>query len=243
MAALAAIGALSSVSLAESRIGISDSQKNQLKALASNTRDRTGRERDAMRRARRDLFDVYSNYSIDERRAKVARNKVSAAQLCLLNIHLDNEIALRSILNADQFQKFKDMMKKRLHHPEMLILSPPEDAAFDRLPSRNMLTAMGVGKDDQKKLRLSPKSLKAIRNLGRDSNQLLDLYSKYTLDADAARKIIDRIHDEQTSLLTAQHRRQQVMRDVLSQYQFQMLSNEALKQIPERSRPKPPSKH
>lgn len=236
MLTLVAVGAMGSMALADSHMGLSDSQKDQLKALASNTRDRTGRERDALRRARRELFEVYSNYGIDERRAKVAQDKVSAAQLSLLNIHLDNEIALRDIFNADQFQRFKSFLKKRVHHPEMMVLSPPEVAAFDRLQDKDMLNSLGVDKDDQKKLRQqNPQSAKAIRKMERDSNQLLELYSKYSLDSDDARQIIDRIHDEQSSLLIAQHRRQQVIRDVLSQYQFQRLREEVVKRMPERN--------
>lgn len=234
MAVLVAAGGLASIAVADGRLGLSDSQKEQLKALASNTRDRTGRERDALGRARKDLFEVYSQYDIDEHKAKAARDKVSAAQLCLLNVHLDNEIALRDIFNADQFERFRSIMKRRVHHPEMLVLSPPEEAAFDRFPDKDTLTKLGVSADDQKKLKPNPQRIKAIRDLQRDSNALLDLYSKYTLDSDAAHKLINAIHREQTLLLMAQHRKQQAIRDVLKEDQFQKLREEVLKRMPQR---------
>ena len=231
MAAVMALSGLATAGLAESRMGISDGQRDQLKALASNTRDRTGRERDAMRRARMELFEIYSKYDIDERKARAARDKVSAAQLSLLNIHLDNEIALRNVFNADQFRSFGDLMKKRFHNPEMLVLSAPEDALLDRLPDKAMLTDLGIEKDDQKRLKPNPQGTKAIRDLGRDTDLLLDLYSSYTLDSAAARKLIDGIHQEQIALLTAQDHRQKDIRDVLSEDQFQKLKQEIMKRI------------
>lgn len=232
MAVLFALG-LASFGLADSRMGISDGQKDQLKALASNTRDRTGRERDELRRARMELFEVYFKYDIDEHKAKIARDRVSAAQLSLLNIHLDNEIALRNVFNADQFQSFRNIMKKRVHNPEMLVLSPPEDAVLDRLPDKKMLAALGIGKDDQKRLKPKPQSVKAIQDVGRDSNQLLDLYSSYTLDSTAARKLIDSIHQEQAAMLMAQHRRQKDIREVLTADQFETLRQEIVKRVTE----------
>lgn len=227
---------LGSVSLAGSRAGISDGQKDQLKAIAANTRGRTGRERDALRRARMELLQAYSSYDINERKARIASERVSAAQLNLLNIHLDNEVALHNVFNADQFQEFRNLMKRRMRDPEMLVLSPPEDAVLDRLPDRRMLNALGIDEEDQKRLKPNPQGLKAIRDLSRDTNQLLDLYSDYTLDSAAARKLIDTIHQEQISLLAAQHQRQKAIRQVLSEDQFQKLREEITKRMSERNR-------
>ena len=232
MVALLAIGGLASAGPADSRIGISDGQKDQLKALAANTRDRTGRERDAMRRARMDLLGVYSSYSIDEHKARVARDRISAAQLNLLNIHLDNEIALRNILNADQFQAFRNVMKRRMREPQMLVLAPPEEDVLDRLPGKAMLDSLGVSPDRQKLLK--PSDPRSIQDLRIESKQMLDLYANYSLDAAAARKLTDGIHQKQIALLTLQHNRQQAIRQVLSEEQFQRLQQEIVKRMAER---------
>lgn len=235
MATALVLGAFG-VACAAGPSGVSDGQKDQLKALAASTRDRTSRERDALRRARMDLFQTYSSYSIDEKRARAARDRISAAQSNLLNIHLDNEIALRGILTAEQFQAFREIMKRRLRQPETLILSPPEEAALDRLPDKQMLDALGVAQDDQRKLRPQPGTMKAFQGMRQDSEQMLELYSNYTLDSSAARKLIDGIHEKQVSLLQLQHHRQQVIRDVLSQDQFQQLQQEITRRMAERER-------
>lgn len=229
MVALLIIGCVSSGSLADSPIGVSEGQKDQLKALASNTRDRTGRERDAMRRARMELLRVYSTYNIDDHKAKVARDRVSAAQLNLLNIHLDNEIALRNVLNADQFQQFRNMMKRRMREPQMLVLAPPEEDILDRLPGKAMLDSLGVSQDQQKLLK--PSNPKLIQDLRDQSKQMLDLYASFSLDSAAARKLIHSIHHKQMDLLAIQHRRQQTIRQVLSQDQFQRLQKEIKKNM------------
>jgi len=236
IATLLAIGVLASASPSDSRIGISQGQKDQLKALAANTRDRTGRERDAMRRARMDLLLVYSSFNIDEHKAKAARESVSAAQMSLLNIHLDNEIALRNVLNSDQFQAFRDLMKRRMRNPEMLVLAPPEEDVLDRLPNKAMLDSLGVSADAQKQLLPSPEGFKAIQGLRRSSAQMLDLCSAYTLDSTAARKLIDNIHQDQMSLLAAQHHRQHTIRQILSEDQFGRLQQEITKRMAERER-------
>lgn len=232
MVALLMIGCVGSGVLADSRIDISDGQKDQLKALAANTRDRTGRERDAMRRARVDLLQVYSSYNIDERKAKVARDRIGAAQSNLLNIHLDNEIALRNILNADQFQAFRNIMKRHMREPQMLVLAPPEEDILDRLPGKAMLDSLGVSPDRQKLLKPSdPKSIQDLRN---ESKQMLDLYANYSLDSAAARKLTESIHQKQIALLALQHNRQQAIRQVLSEDQFQRLQQEIVKRMAER---------
>ena len=225
--------ALSAACAADSELAISESQKDQLKALASNTRDRTGRERDALRRARGELLQAYSNYDLDEHKARAARDKVSAAQLNLLNIHLDNEIALRDILTSDQFQAFRNLMKRRMRDPQMLVLSPPEDAILDKLPDKQMLDLLGIPAEQRKRLEPASGNIKAIQGLRDSSKQLLDLYAAFDLDSAAARKLIGSIHRRQAYLLMLQHYRQKAIRQILSESQFQTLRQEIAKRIAE----------
>ena len=213
---------------------IPQEKKEQLKALVANTRDRTDRERDLLRHARRDLLQAYADYNLDERKTKIARDKISAAQLNLLNIHLDNEIALRGILTSDQFQTFRELMRKRMRGPEVLVLAPPEDAVLDRLPDKQMLDALGVHPREKKRLKPQPAVIKAIQDMRRNSKQMLELYASYDLDSVTARKLIDSIHEKQISLLTLQHQRQQVIREALTQDQFQQLQQEIAKRLAQR---------
>jgi Spy/CpxP family protein refolding chaperone len=219
---------------AERDLDISSSQKDQLKALAANTRDRTGRERDSLRTARTELVQAYSSYTIDWHKLNATWEKISSAQLTLLNIHLDNEIALRNILKAEQFNALRDMMKRHMRDREMLVIVPPEVDILNRLPDKRMLDALGVPADKQKQLENEPAGGKAIQELRESSKQLLDLYSNYTLDSAAARKLIDSVHQKQASLLRQQNHRQRQIRKVLTQDQFQKLQQEVAKRMSER---------
>lgn len=209
---------------------VSQEQKDQLKALAANTRERTSRERDSLKNARTDLMQAYSEYILDERKTKPARDKISAAQLNLLNIYLDNEISLRGILNSDQFLFFRELMKRRTREPEVHVL-PPSETAMDRLPDKQMLDKLGVPVSSRRQLRQQPESFKAIRNMRRDSELLLGLYANYDLDSNAARKLIVSIHEKQITLLTLHNQRQQAIREALSQDQFQQLQQEIARRM------------
>lgn len=228
------VGAHGAACAADSDLGISTSQKDQLKALAANTRDRTGRERDSLRQARTELVKAYSAYTIDWHKLNSTWEKISSAQLTLLNIHLDNEIALRNILKEEQFSALREIMKRRMREHEMLVVAPPEADLLDRLPDKKMLDDMGVPADKQKQLENVPGKDKAIQDLRDSSKQLLDMYSNYTLDSTAARKLIKTVHQNQEWLLKQQNRRQRQIRKVLTQDQFDKLVQEISKRMAER---------
>lgn len=233
VALIAILSGLCAECVAEAKLDISDSQRDQLKALASNTRDRIGREREALRRARMELLKAYSTYDIDEGKVKAACARIDAAQLSLLNIHLDNEIALRDILTEDQFKAFREMMRRRMRDPQMLVMAPPEEAVLDRLPDKQMLDSLGIPAEKRKRLDPTFKNTKAIEGLRTASKQLLDMYSNYDLDSTAARKLIDRIHRTQSYLLMLQRLRQREIRRVLTEDQFKTLQEEITKRISE----------
>lgn len=225
-------------------LDISSSQRDQLKALASNTRDRTGREREALRQARSELVKVYSSYKIDWRKLKSTFEKMSSAQVSLLNIHLDNEIAIRDILNEEQFKKLRDIMRGRLRDRDLLVVPPPEIDILDRLPDKRMLEALDIPEDKQKLLANQVGRDKVIQALRESSMRLLRLYSDYELDSAAARKLIGAVHQNQAAQLRHQHSRQRHIREILTQDQFQKLQQEIAKKMAERgSRPIPKWNH
>lgn len=231
--AIALAGAHVAASAADNQLDISSSQKDQLKALASNTRDRTSRERDDLRQARADLVKTYCSYTIDWHKLNATWEKISSAQMTLLNIHLDNEIAIRNILKAEQFKALREMMKRRLRDRDVHFVAPPELEVLDRLPDKAMLDAMGVSEDKQKQLAESSNG-RAVQELKESSKQLLDLYSSYSLDSGTARKLIATVHQKQTWLLKQQTHRQVQIRKILTQDQFQKLVQEIQKKMAER---------
>lgn len=229
---LASLFLIVGASAAAGANGVSDSQKDQLKNLATNTRQRTIRERESMRRARHDLLQVYSRYTIDERKAKIAEGQIGASQLNLLNIHLDNETALRNLLTADQFKQFRSMMKRQMGNARPLVIAPPEEDILDKLPDKQMLDSLGVSEANQK--RLQPSNARLITDLRGSSRQLLERYAEYSLDTANCKKLISNIHAKQVELLNFQHRRQHAIRQVLTPDQFQQLQREIAKSVSKR---------
>ena len=226
--------AFASASAADTDLNISSSQKDQLKALASNTRDRTGREREALRTARRDMLQTYSTYKFDWHKAKDARERISSAQLSLLDVHLDNEIALRNILKEDQFKSLRDMLKKRVRDRHVLMIVPREADILNRIPDKQMLDDLKIPADKQKQLATTDDYDKAVDELRQASESLLGLYANYTLDSAAARKLIDTVHKKQVALLWQQQNRQRLIRRILTQDQFQKVAEEITKRMSER---------
>jgi len=227
-------GAHGAACVADSDLDISPSQKDQLKALAANTRDRTGRERDSLRQARTDLLKAYSTYSIDWHKLGAIWAKISSAQLSLLNIHLDNEIALRNILKEEQFKALREMMKKRTRDREVRVIAPPEMDILNRLPDKQMLDSLDVPAEKQKQLEDLPNGDKTIQALKDSSKRLLDLYSNYDLQSADARKLISAVHQKQVWLLKQQNSRQRQIRRILTQDQFQKLQQAIAKKLAER---------
>lgn len=219
--------------VADGKPELSDNQMDQLKSLATNTRYRIGRERDALKRARMELLKVYYAYNLNENGVNVGNKKVSDAQLSLLNVHLDNEIAMRNILTESQFQHFRLMMKRRMRNPQTHVLAPPEEAIFDRLPDKQMLDSIAISAEQRKRLNSTLHNTDAINSLRTSSKQLLDLYSNYNFDTAAARKLINGIHSKQIDLLRLQHKRQQQIRTILSEKQFKLLQQEIAKKLSE----------
>ncbi len=215
---------------------VAPKQKEQLKSLALQTRRDSEAARAGIRRARIALVAAYSNYKLNERTVRLACSTIDVAQRSLLSTHLDNQIGIRRILNPDQFRRFLEMTRKG-REPNIDVMPPPEDALMDRLPDRQMLSGLGMTSEQSKRapqlIGPSAEKKKVIDKLRRDSKRMLDLYSDYNLDVAAARRLIDAIHASQTQLSEINHRKQQLIRSVLTESQFQQLQDEIVRRIKE----------
>jgi len=215
-------------------VDVSPAQRDQLKELASETREKTRQVRDEVVRARTDLFQTYRSYDLDERKAKAAIERVGKSQLALLNLHLDNQIALRRILNESQFSEFCRKMSRHSGGAEAGMFSPHKEGPLEGLPDKDMLEAIGATPDQGRRIRQfgdSGERKTIIDKLRRDSRQIIELYSRYDLDVAAARKLIDSIHQSQMDLAAANHKSQQALRSVLTEQQFDRLQEEISKRI------------
>lgn len=217
--------------------GLSPGQKDKLKALAADTRDRTERARDDLRRARMDLADVFSSYQLDLRKAKAVQDRVSKAQMDLLKAHLDNQIQIRQVLNAEQFEQFNEMLSRRMPGGQMGGFHHIEPGP-DWFPDGRILRDMDLTPDQMKRLRSvkEPERRKVFEKLENDSRQMIQMYQRYDLDANAARKLVESIHSTQQDLAALNLKSQQALRAVLTQAQFEKYRDTMAEKIRSRMR-------
>ncbi|MDH7601384.1 MAG: hypothetical protein QHI38_04475 [Armatimonadota bacterium] len=213
---------------------VTASQREQLKSLAAEMRDKTRRVRDELMRGRMDLFAAYQSWDLNEQRVRQAISRISRAQSALLNLHLENQLALRRILNSEQFAELSRQVVRHWGHGHKGRFGPFEESPLDRLPDKAMLDAAGVSPEQARKILQfsdSPRRQAIIDRLQRYSKQLIDLFSSYDLDTATARRLIDKIHDCQSELLELNLEKQQVLRSVLTREQFEKLRIEMSKRF------------
>lgn len=235
-----AVGLAGSNSLAQDRVGVSPAQKEQLKALAIETRRKTEAQRNELVRARTDLLQVYRSYQLDERKARSAMERLGRAQLGLLQVNLDNQIQIRKILDAEQFRSFRQVVGRKLG-AGMIFGRSPEEVAADRMFDRQLFESAGIGRGQVRRLwagRVWDQRVRAAAKLRRDTKQLLDICSSYDLDEQAAKRLMASIHSSQTDLAEASHRQQQLIRSVLTPDEFQRLQAEIERRMRAKTQPR-----
>mgnify|MGYP001048101992 CR=1 FL=1 len=222
--------------LAQSVPEISPAQKEQLKSLAFETKQKIERRREELMRARWELFRAYQDYELDERKVKAIIDRINKLQLDLLNVHLENQTAIRRVLNEDQFRVFWNRMTKHMGGSVMTV-SPQEDGIFDRFPNKNDLFQLDLNHEQiklMKALVMSPRRRQIIENLRRNSRRMLELYARHDLDISTARKLIDSIHEDQIELAVLTHKKQQAIRSILTKSQFEKYIDLLSKRVQER---------
>jgi len=210
----------------ETRPILTPEQKQRLKAFACEARRKTANIRDEIRLAREELRNVYQDYVLDERKAKAAMNRIGDLQLRLLEQHLDNQIALRRILDESQFSRLREHIERRR--------SPGEGVRYEGVgegfvPLAAMRSA-GLTPAQRKRIESMQGSRSewrdAIERIRQNSRRMFELYNDYNLDEAAARRLIADIHRNQVDLLACGHKMQKAIRSVLSAEQFQRLREE-----------------
>lgn len=213
---------------AQAQREISPRQKEQLKSALIDMKHKTERERDALRKSRMDLFLAYQKYDMDERKIKMLQAQISESQLNLLNIHLDNQLELRDILNESQFTEFQRLMRQEIGgNPGMIVMPPPEDAIHDKFPDANMVDDLKLTTDQRRKIQplIGPGAgkTKLFEKVRKNAKQMIEEFSKYNLDTAEVKKLIASIHQDQEDLASLNFKRQQALRQVLNEDQFSRL--------------------
>jgi len=227
--------ALMAMPVAVRALDLSADQKQKLKAVGAEARANIESQRNMLGHARMDLVGIYRVYKLDEHKAQDAMSRIGSAQKALLEAQLDNQNKIRQILNADQFADFQRMISIRVHHPGMAIESPFEvkvldDAVDAAIRSQTNLTPDQTRRVEQIK-RVGEKRQKIMDSMRQSVQELTGVYSKFDLDSKAARKLVDSIHRDQMSLMWMAHRRQQAIRAVLGEDQFNQVQQSIEQQL------------
>lgn len=213
-------------------------QKDRLKDLAADTRRRMDSIRDQLIRARMELMEVYSSYRLDERRARSIQERVSKAQLDLLNTNLDNQIGLRRILNEEQFEEFSRMFARRMGGNPMGMFHGPVDAGPEWFREAQMLRDIPLPEQDKRRLRAAidpgPEAMRSIQRLRDNTRKLLGLYGRYNLDEPAARRLIREIHGSQEYLAERHLQMQKAIRSALTEAEFEKYRDSLRNRLQER---------
>lgn len=222
-----AVGAIASLASAAYCEQISQDQKDQLKDLAAQTRQRTMAVRQNLMRSRRELFEAYRNYDLNEKKAKAAIRKIDQSQLKLLHIHLDSQTGIREILDADQFAELKNKIGNgmRAHRPGTM--TPMREDSFDKQVDKAIREEMNPNADQISQLnKLAKQKNDIVKKLRQNTKQMADMYAVYDLDVSVAKKLITSIHHQQVNLLNVNFKKQQVLRQIMTESQFNTLCNQ-----------------
>lgn len=206
---------------------LSADQKQKMKAMGTSARAAIESQRKTLSTARMDLMGVYRVYKLDEHKAQNAMSRIGASQKALLDSQLDGQNKIRQILNADQFTDFQKMISNRMRHPGIAIEPPFEVRVLETgldtaIQAQTKLTPDQTKRVEQIK-RIGQKRQEVMTRMRGSTERLAGLYSKLDLDSKGARKLVDAIHHDQMGLMWMTHRRQQAIRVVLTEDQFNQL--------------------
>ena len=100
---------------AKERLGLSDQQAEQIRAIVQARQDEARADIQALRQARADLRQLLERQDADPAALKAAAERLKILQGKLLDRRLDTLLALRSQLTPDQWAKWVELRKARGH--------------------------------------------------------------------------------------------------------------------------------
>jgi len=207
-----------------SRLNLSSDQRTKLQAHVRDVRSRALTVGGELRAARVMLAGQFADYRLDERRTQESARKINALQHRLLKLNLDDQVGLRQILSREQFEQLWASVggRGRLHVDGHIEgdREGPGDRAVERI---------GLSPEQQESIRklystTRETTLSLRQRLSTETEGLRRLYSDYDLDAKKATARIDKLRRIQLALLGAMIARQVELRKILTEQQFQALS-------------------
>jgi Spy/CpxP family protein refolding chaperone len=204
----------------QNKLNLTPDQQDKMRAHLHETMGKITSARQDLQSANLDLFNLLGNYNVDHQKLQGNLRRINSCQKRLLNIHLDSQIKLRSILTQDQFQTLREQIGDRG--------TRSGDDFMDGMP-RGDVKSLGLSADQQDRIRkLFTQARENMMNLRHkfhtDSESLESLYLDYNLDVKLARQKIDLLSSTDMALLKATTSRQVELRSILTADQFQTLS-------------------
>jgi len=205
------------------RLNLTPEQREKLRSHIRDTRRKMLNVRNDLRDAHLNLNQQFGEYRLDDRRVQETIKRINSDQLHLLNINLESQIQLRSILTREQFQDLREAVSGFGVHLDEGLKGPSGDG-----PPGDV-RRLGLSPEQQaqigKLFQNSHETMRAIiRRLRADADALRKLYLSYDLDIKQAKLRISSLNDAQLDMLRATAARQVELRKILTEQQFQALS-------------------
>lgn len=204
-------------------MNLSSQQRDQLKNLGENLKKETSDLRMKLRVSRESLADIYSNYKLDEKKARVQIAKINDTQYKLLVAGLDDQVEIRKILSEEQFAEFVKMQKDRSRRHHGSHGSHGSMIGRDKMQDiSRALEKSDITPAQRQKLRQMDKGSTAdsYKNMRTAVAEVEQIYSGYQLNQNSAKAALKRVNQAQKSLMLANLDKQKQLRKVLTAEQF-----------------------
>jgi Spy/CpxP family protein refolding chaperone len=213
------------VTTAIEQLGLSGDQKSKLRDYIDASRLGTQKDRSAIAAERQRLMDQYCRYNLNVVQAKNSITRINRLQLDLLNRRLDRRLRVRSVLTPDQFVKFRRLMDRMPRSPKRMDDELPPGGA----PRGGQLPRLNLSPSQQQQIQKMWGSEQAehqriLQSMTRDLQSMEQVFASYRVDERAARRLIVSVNKSQLQVLQLRHDRQMDLRRIITEPQFQALT-------------------
>ena len=199
---------------------VNTAQRQQLKALALNTKQQIRETRHKLVRSKTELMLLYRSYILEKDRINQLIEITCSNQMALLTQHLETQSQIRHLLNETQFNSLKDIISKAKLHERQEHLARVSKKK-DSISVEQLTQLFGTEKIQMVNLKniVNEKNETAIR-IKIKSKLLIGLYKNYELNISDANTIINEINKLQKKLSLLDLKFQTELRNILSAAQF-----------------------
>jgi hypothetical protein len=127
---------------------MTESQREQVAALARNTQQESARLKQALAERQQELAELYTHYELDTEKLAQLETEILDLQKKLLGTYREMQVELRSLVNEDRFQRLKRRLDNLLEKTAPTATAPaPPDAPAVRAPEEQVFSGPQVGEE------------------------------------------------------------------------------------------------